>query len=91
MSTTVPIDEWDRMATELRTFAGEEGRVEESEDGLRVDFGSAHVSLGRDGRVETGMPLHDFATADAVAVEFDHEAGVFHVRGEHTTYRFERP
>lgn len=78
------------MTAELREFA-DGGTVTESEDDLRVEFDSAHVSVTRDGRVETGTSLHDFSTADAVAVEFDHEAGVFHVRGEHTTYRFERP
>jgi hypothetical protein len=91
MSTTVPLEEWDRLTTELREFADGEGTVEESDEEIRVDFGSAQVALTREGRVETGMPLHDFATADAVAIEFDHDAGEFHVRGEHATYRFERP
>ena len=83
-------EEWDRVVSELRRFAdGREVTVED--DRARVDFGSAHVEIGRDGHVDTGMALHDFESAAAVDLVFDHEAGELHVRGEGVEYTFRRP
>lgn len=87
---SVSLEEWDLVISELRRFAG--SREVTVEDGrARVDFGSAHVEVDRDGRVDTGMPLHEFESAAAVELVFDHEAGELHVRGEDVEYTFRRP
>jgi len=82
--------DWDRLAEELREFAGED-RVA-AEDGVaRAEMGSAHVELVRDGDVRTGMPLHGFETDGDVELAFDHERGRLYVRGEDVDYTFRRP
>ena len=87
---SVSLDEWDLVISELRRFAG--SREVTVEDGrARVDFGSAHVEIDRDGRVDTGMPLHEFESAAAVELVFDHDAGELIVRGEGVEYTFRRP
>lgn len=90
MSSTVPIDDWERVRDELGRF-GSEASVTEREDAVRVEFDRAHVEVTRGGRVSTGAALHDFSTAGGVALVFDHEAGELRVRGDTVEYRFERP
>jgi len=89
---TVSLEEWDSVLRELRQFAnGREVTVDD--DRARVEFGSAHVELTSDGRVDTGMPLHEFESGAAVELAFDHEAGELHVRARDgdTAYTFRRP
>lgn len=42
-------------------------------DWVRVDLGSAHAELSRDGQASTGMPLHEFERTgvDNIDVEYD--------------------
>lgn len=91
--TTETVDPVDRGALRhaLERFAG--GRaVTESDDGsLIADFrGTTHVTVRPDGRVETGMPLHEFSGAPDRLV-FDHDAGELHVEGDGVSYTFRRP
>ncbi|PSQ05671.1 hypothetical protein BRC92_02190, partial [Halobacteriales archaeon QS_4_69_31] len=56
-----------------------------------ADFrGVTHVTVHPDGRIETGMPLHEFA-GDADRLVFDHDAGELHVEREDGRYTFRRP
>jgi CO/xanthine dehydrogenase Mo-binding subunit len=91
---TVPerirLDDWDAVRDELRRF-GESGDVTADDDRLRIDFGSAHVELHRDGRVSTGMPLHDFERDGAAELIVDHDAGALTVDADDVTYTFRRP
>jgi hypothetical protein len=75
----------------LERFAGER-TVTEREDGAVVaDFRSVtHVTVYPDGRVETGMPLHEFAGRPERLV-FDHDAGELHVLRDGERYTFRRP
>jgi len=89
---TVTLEEWDSVLRELRRFAGDREVV--VEDGrARLDFGSAHVELARDGRVDAGMPRHGFESTGAVELRFEHDAGKLHVRSRdgETAYTFRRP
>jgi len=93
----VRLDDWDAVRDELRRF-GESGDVTVDDDRLRIDFGSAHVEVSRDGSVKTGMPLHDFEREDAefeqeddVEIVVDHDAGALTVDADGVTYTFRRP
>lgn len=90
MAKTVPIDEWERVAEQLRRF-GDEGSVTEREDALRVGAGDGYVEVTRGGRISTAGPRHDFSTGGGVALVFDHEAGELRVRADTVEYTFERP
>ncbi|MEF8973705.1 MAG: hypothetical protein V5A15_02350 [Haloarcula sp.] len=88
------VDPTDRTAVRdhLERFAGS-GAVTEADDGtLRADFGGrAHVAVGPDGTVDTGMPLHSFAGTPERLV-FDHDGGELRAEldGE-SVYVFRRP
>lgn len=97
MSTEKPVtlDPTDRAAIRrnLERFAGADAVSERSDGALVADFrGVTHVTITPDGRVETGMPLHEFAGAPDRLV-FDHENG--ELRAEtadgDTSYTFRRP
>lgn len=90
MTPRVQLDEWDTLITELRRF-GQAGDVTTADDRIHIDFGSAHIELSRDGTLQTGMPLHDFAHDDTVAVVVDHDAGTLTVDADTVTYTFRRP
>jgi len=90
MTERVPLSEWDRVVDALRQFAGS-ASVTEEEDRVRIDFRSAHVEVTRDGRVETGMPLHEFERTDAADLVVDHDAGELTVEGKGVAYTFRRP
>jgi len=90
MTSRVELDEWDTLATELRRF-GRGGDVSVGEERIHIDFGSAHVEVTRDGTLETGMPLHDFAHDTTAAIVLDHDAGTLTVEADAVTYTFRRP
>ena len=88
--TVVDPTDTDAVRRNLERFAGAD-RVAERDGALVADFrGVTHVTIHPDGRIETGMPLHEFAgTADRLV--FDHDAGELHVEREGTSYTFRRP
>ena len=90
MPQRIQLSEWDTLITELRRF-GQAGNVTTADDHIHIDFGSAQVELSRDGTLQTGMPLHDFAHDDTVAIVVDHDAGTLTVDAESVTYTFRRP
>ncbi|MFB6173629.1 MAG: hypothetical protein ABEI39_03215 [Halobacteriales archaeon] len=75
----------------LERFASTDA-VSERDGALVADFrGVTHVTVHPDGRVETGMPLHEFSGAPDALV-FDHDAGELRVeRGDDVSYTFRRP
>ncbi len=61
-------------------------------DRITVTVGSAHVTVTRDGYVETGMPLHEFEKGGVETLRFDHEAGHLRIHGaDGLDYEFRRP
>ena len=90
MALRVHLNEWDTLREELRRF-GHTGDVTATTDLIRLDFGSAHVELSRDGTLQTGMPLHEFAHDDTAAVVVDHDAGTLTVEADTVSYTFRRP
>ncbi|MFC4989516.1 MULTISPECIES: hypothetical protein [Saliphagus] len=90
MAERVELSDWVELTAQLRRFAdGAETTVDD--DRIRIEFGSAHVEIGREGRVETGMPLHGFEREGDAEFVVDHEAGTLTVEGETTSYTFRRP
>jgi len=92
--TTEAVDPTDREAVRraLERFAGGDVIAESDDGSLVADFrGTTHVTVRPDGRIETGMPLHEFAgRPDRLA--FDHDAGELHVeRDDGVSYTFRRP
>ena len=74
----------------LERFAGADS-VSERDGAVVAQFrGVTHVTVHPDGRIETGMPLHEF-TGDADRLVFDHDAGELHVERDGTDYTFRRP
>ncbi|USZ69493.1 hypothetical protein NGM10_07095 [Halorussus salilacus] len=86
----VPLDDWASVRTHLRDFA-EGGAVTESDEGIAVTVGSARFSVTRDGRVEAGMPLHDFEDGGVEALYFDRAHDRIRVEGGEVSYEFRRP
>jgi hypothetical protein len=90
MTPHVQLDEWDTLRTELRRF-GERGEVTIEDEWIRIDFGSAHVEVTRDGTLSTGMPLHDFTHDNTAVVVVDHGAGTLTIEADTVSYTFRRP
>jgi hypothetical protein len=90
VSRRVQFDEWDTVVEELRRF-GESGDVTVEDDRVRIAFGSARVVVSRDGRVSTGMALHDFEATGGVELVVDHDSGSLSVDAHEVTYTFRRP
>jgi hypothetical protein len=90
MTPRVELDDWDTLRTELRRF-GDSGDVTVGDDRIRVDFGSAHVEVSRDGTLRTGMPLHSFAHDSPTVIALDHDAGTLAVDADTVSYTFRRP
>lgn len=88
----VDIDDWDALTEALRRFAGS-GSVEEDEASITVRTGSAHVTVSRDGTVETGMPLHGFEAQHVEALYVDFDRGRIQIRDPQSglEYEFRRP
>jgi hypothetical protein len=75
----------------LERFAGDEAVTERADGAVVADFrGVTHVTVHPDGRIETGMPLHEFA-GRAERLIFDHDAGELHVERDDGRYTFRRP
>lgn len=90
MTPRVELDDWDTVSTELRRF-GQAGDVTVAADRIRIDFGSAHLEVTRDGTLQTGMPLHDFTHDDTAVIVVDHDAGTLTVEADTVNYTFRRP
>jgi hypothetical protein len=89
--TAVPVADWPTVVEHLRRF-GEPGTVDVDTDRVAVSVGRSSVTVTREGRVETGMPLHGFRREDVDTLEFDHEAGTLRIRdGDGLVYEFRRP
>ena len=86
----VALADWPAVVDACRRFAGE-GRVDVDADRVTLSVGASSVVVTRDGRVETGMPLHAFAVDDAAALWFDHDGGRLAVDDDGVTYEFRRP
>jgi len=88
------VDPTDRAAvrTELERFAGPDAVTGREDGAIVAQFrGVTHVTVHTDGRIETGMPLHEFAGAPDRLV-FDHAAGELRVeRDDEVAYTFRRP
>lgn len=90
MPNRIPLGDWQAVLDELHRF-GTTGSVRTGDGWIRVDFGSAHVEASRDGRVSTGMPLHEFDHVGEVDLVVDHEAGSVTIEADDVTYTFRRP
>jgi len=90
MAERIRLSQWDAVVEELRQF-GAPGEVRTGDGRIRLDFGSAHVEVSRDGTVSTGMPLHSFEREGAVDLVVDHGAGTLTVEGADLQYTFRRP
>jgi hypothetical protein len=92
-ATTVDPADRETLRDHLERFAGAD-RVTEAADGTLVaEFsGSTQFSVGPDGRVEGGMPLHGFEGA-ADRLQFDHDADEIHVSADDgaVSYTYRRP
>ncbi|MFB6139521.1 MAG: hypothetical protein ABEJ26_03695 [Halosimplex sp.] len=89
-AATVDPTDRDAVRRELVRFAGPDA-VSGRDDGALVASGVTHVAVRPDGRVEAGMPLHEFAGAPDRLV-FDHDAGEVRVAAEGgVSYAFRRP
>ncbi|WP_265111846.1 hypothetical protein [Halosolutus halophilus] len=90
MAKRIQITDWETVSDELRRF-GETGDVTAGDDRILIDFGSARVEVTRNGRVSTGMPLHDFEQDGAVDLVVDHDTGALTIDVDDVTYTFRRP
>jgi len=90
MPERIDPSEWDAAVDELRRF-GNSGDVTTDDGRIRLDFGSAHVEVSRDGTVSTAMPLHSFEGGGDMTLLVDHEAGSLTVDGDGLQYTFRRP
>jgi hypothetical protein len=89
--TTVPLEDWAAVTEHCRRFA-DGGSVTVADERIDLSMGSAHVTVGRDGTVATGMALHSFELDAVERLHFDHEAGYLQVRGPNgLAYEFRRP
>jgi len=86
----VAIDDWPAVVDHLREFAGD-GEVDESDERVEVTVGSASFLVTKDGRVEAGMPLHDFEDGEIEALYFDHDRGTVRVEDGDRSYEFRKP
>jgi hypothetical protein len=68
----IPLTDWHRVESELRRLSG---TVTATDERIELQSGSARFAVTRDGRVETGMPLHDLTTGGVTALDVDHERG----------------
>ncbi|PSQ16316.1 hypothetical protein BRD00_11555 [Halobacteriales archaeon QS_8_69_26] len=89
----VPVDDWARVRRELAAWCGDRGEFREEEregvEAATCDFGgSTRFTVTREGRVEGGMPLHEFEGC-AEALAFDDDA--VRVRTGDGEYVYRRP
>ncbi|QPV62273.1 hypothetical protein I7X12_16235 [Halosimplex litoreum] len=92
-SDTESVDPADGEAVRraLERFAGPSAVSERDDGSLVADFrGTTHVTVHPGGRVETGMPLHEFSGV-AERLVFDYDAGELRVERDGVTYTFRRP
>ncbi|WP_436932097.1 hypothetical protein [Halosimplex halobium] len=92
-SHAAAVDPTERAAVRdhLERFAGADAVSERDDGAVVAQFrGVTHVTVRPDGRVETGMPLHEFAGRPDRLV-FDHDAGELRVERDGVSYTFRRP
>jgi hypothetical protein len=90
MPERVLLSDWSAVVEHVRRF-GESGSVEIADDRAVAEFGTAHLTVERDGRVESGMPLHAFDADGVEALAFDHDDGAVRVTAGDVRYEFRRP
>ncbi len=95
----VPVAAFDTLRASLRAWceAGNGTFHVETVDGVEravCDFGRATLAVAADGRVEAGMPLHEFdGRADRLVFEGEtpSEAGAVRMVGTDLEYVYRRP
>lgn len=90
MSHRVKLSEWEKLTEQMRRF-GQGGDVTIGDDRIHIDFGSAEIEVLRDGKLKTGMPLHEFMHDDTVGVVVDHDSGTLTVESDTVSYTFRKP
>lgn len=90
--TTVDPTDREAVRRNLERFVGTDAVTERDDGTLVAEFGGVtHVTVYPDGRIDAGMPLHDFS-GRADRLVFDHEAGDLHVRDDDALdYTFRHP
>lgn len=89
----VPIDDWSVVCRRLRVWCERAGTYRETErngvDCATCEFGGpTRFAVTRDGRVDTGMPLHEF---EGVARRLAFTENAVRVIGDDVAYTFRRP
>lgn len=87
--TRVPVDDLGTLEQHLREVGGS---VEATDEAVRLESGRAHLTVTREGNVDTGMPLHTFQTDGVDALYVDTDRGRVRVYGpEGLSYEFRTP
>jgi hypothetical protein len=87
--TRVPIADWAALERHLRAIGG---AVETTDEAIRMESGNAHVTVTREGDVDTGMPLHAFEREGVTALYVDTDRGRIRVYGpDGLAYEFRNP
>lgn len=90
VSHRIKLNEWERLTEQMRRF-GQAGEVTIDDGRVHIDFGSSEIEVSQDGKLKTGMPLHDFAHDDTVEIVVDHDSGTLTVESDTVSYTFRRP
>jgi hypothetical protein len=87
----VPIEDWSAIEEHLRRAAGRDA-IEASDAEISLHSGSARFVVTTEGDVNTGMPLHGFATEGVDALYVDAVRGRIRVYGPNgLDYEFRIP
>lgn len=90
----VPLTDWGALVEHLDEFC-RGGKFTAGEERAVCEFANAQVIVTRDGRVETGMPLHAFQRDGVETLLLDHDSGELTVAtgadDERLEYTFHRP
>jgi ribosomal protein L21E len=86
---TVEVTDWDAVTAELERFCTD-GTLHVESDMASCTAGDATIEIYANGRVQGGMPLHEF-DGRVDTLEFDHSAGTITVESEEVRYTFRRP
>jgi len=89
MPDELRVENWERVVKALKRFGASEVTVEDNE--VRLVFGTAHLSVSRNGTFTAGRALHDVEGGAAETVVVDHEAGAVTLVGDSVEYTFRRP
>jgi hypothetical protein len=86
---TVEITDWDAVTTELERFCAD-GAFHVESDMASCTVGDATIEIYANGRVQGGMPLHEFG-GRVETLEFDHREGTITAESEELSYTFRQP